>query len=47
MLQMMDELGDMVGDQQKLLDDTFSENRGDGDEQGGQQGQGSRSRRRA
>ncbi len=34
MMEMMDDLGDMVGDQQKLLDDTFEEQRG-GD-QGGQ-----------
>ncbi len=29
MMQAMEELGDMVGDQQKLMDDTFNERRGD------------------
>jgi len=35
MMKMMDELGNMVGEQQKLMDDTFSEQRNaeDGDEQ--------------
>ena len=38
MMQMMDELGDMVGDQQSLMDDTFGERRGDeGQQEGGQE----------
>jgi len=41
MMQAMEELGGMVGDQQKLMDDTFDEQRGGRDEEkGGQQGQG-------
>jgi uncharacterized protein (TIGR02302 family) len=32
MMKMMEELGDMVGDQQKLMDDTFGERREDGGE---------------
>jgi uncharacterized protein (TIGR02302 family) len=40
MMKMMEELGDMVGDQQKLMDDTFGERRKDGDQQeGGRSGQ--------
>jgi uncharacterized protein (TIGR02302 family) len=38
MMQMMEELGDMVGDQQKLMDETFNERRDGGEEDGGQQG---------
>ena len=38
MMQAMEELGDMVGDQQKLMDDTFNERRGDEEGQEGQQG---------
>lgn len=34
MMKMMEELGDMVGDQQKLMDDTFGERREDGGGQG-------------
>jgi uncharacterized protein (TIGR02302 family) len=34
MMQAMDELGGMVGDQQQLMDDTFKEQRGDGEQQG-------------
>jgi uncharacterized protein (TIGR02302 family) len=37
MMQMMEELGNMVGDQQKLMDDTYGERR-EGGEQDGQQG---------
>jgi uncharacterized protein (TIGR02302 family) len=36
MMKMMEELGDMVGDQQKLMDDTFGERRQDGEQEGGQ-----------
>lgn len=36
MMQMMDELGNMVGDQQSLMDDTFGERREDGQQDGGQ-----------
>lgn len=39
MMQMMDELGNMVGDQQSLMDDTFGERRGDEGQQDGGQGQ--------
>ena len=38
MMQKMDELGNIVGDQQRLMDDTYGEQRKDGD-QPGQQGQ--------
>ena len=34
MMEMLDELGDMVGDQQQLMDDTFSERRQPGEQQG-------------
>ena len=46
MMQMMDQFGDIIGKQQQLLDDTFNEQRGDGQQQQGQgqqqgqQGQG-------
>lgn len=37
MMQMMEELGSMVGDQQSLMDDTFGERRGgDGQQEGGE-----------
>lgn len=40
MMKMMEELGNMVGDQQQLMDDTFGERREKGDEQqGGRNGQ--------
>ncbi len=40
MMQAMEELGDMAGDQQKLMDETFEEQRQqDGNEQGQQKGQ--------
>jgi uncharacterized protein (TIGR02302 family) len=40
MMQMMDQFGDIIGKQQQLLDDTFSENQGEGQQgQQGQQGQ--------
>ena len=39
MMQMMDELGTMVGDQQSLMDDTFGERRGDEGQQDGGRGQ--------
>jgi len=40
MMKMMEELGDMVGDQQKLMDDTFGERREeDGNKEGGRNGQ--------
>jgi uncharacterized protein (TIGR02302 family) len=35
MMKMMEELGDMVGDQQKLMDDTFGERREDGAQDSG------------
>jgi uncharacterized protein (TIGR02302 family) len=37
MMKMMDELGNMVGDQQKLMDDTFGEQRKEGDQEGDEQ----------
>ncbi|MCC7251494.1 TIGR02302 family protein [Hyphomicrobium sp.] len=36
MMKMMEELGNMVGDQQKLMDDTFGERRDQGNQDGGQ-----------
>lgn len=36
MMKMMEELGNMVGDQQQLMDDTFGERRKGGEEEGGQ-----------
>ena len=39
MMQMMDELGNMVGDQQSLMDDTFGERRGDEGQQDNGRGQ--------
>lgn len=36
MMKMMEELGNMVGDQQQLMDDTFGERRQDGQQQGNQ-----------
>lgn len=39
MMKMMEELGNMVGDQQKLMDDTYGERREGGDQQGQQGGQ--------
>ncbi len=40
MMKMMEELGNMVGDQQQLMDDTFGERREQGDQQnGGRNGQ--------
>ncbi|MBN8911792.1 MAG: TIGR02302 family protein [Rhizobiales bacterium] len=41
MMKMMEELGNMVGDQQQLMDDTFGERREQGDQQqnGGREGQ--------
>lgn len=38
-MQKMDELGNIVGDQQKLMDETFNEQRNQGDQQQQQQGQ--------
>lgn len=37
MMKMLDQLGDMVGDQQKLMDDTFDERRGGKEQRGGRQ----------
>lgn len=39
MMQKMDQLGGIVGEQQKLLDDTFAEQKRQGDRQRGRQGQ--------
>lgn len=48
MMQKMDQLGNIVGDQQKLMDDTFAEQRRQGEQRGqqrGQQGQQQRGQR--
>ena len=42
MMQKMDELGNIVGDQQRLMDDTYGEQRKDGDQPGQQGKQGQR-----
>jgi uncharacterized protein (TIGR02302 family) len=39
MMKMMEELGNMVGDQQQLMDDTFGERRQQGEQEGGEGGQ--------
>jgi len=39
MMKMMEELGNMVGDQQQLMDETFNERREGGDQQGQKNGQ--------
>ena len=39
MMQKMDQLGNIVGDQQKLMDDTFAEQRRQGEQRGQQRGQ--------